>query len=233
MNPCQEPRGHPLTHHETTPDSQAARSRLVTAALRLFAEKGYEAATTREISEAAGANISAIRYYFGDKAGLYRAAFTESMADLPCHTNRQSYANRPLPEALPLLLRDFLEPLKRGEEFALVMKLHFREMIEPTGAWQHKIDADIKPQHEALVIMLQEYLGLDRVDADIHRLAFAIIGMPVHFYVGQDIVSAILPQMLADPAAIDVLAERLAGYALSMIEGEARRRAGEAPHGAN
>lgn len=221
-----------MTPHQTTPDSQDARSRLVSAALRLFAEKGYEGASTREISEAAGANLSAIRYYFGDKAGLYRAAYNEPMADLPCRVNGQTYANRPLPEALRLLLRDFLEPLKRGEEIRLVMKLHFREMIEPTGAWQHEIDAEIKPQHEALVAMLQAHLGLDRVDADIHRLAFAIIGTAVHFYVGQDVVSAILPAMLADPAAIDVLAERLAGYALSMIEGEARRRAGEAPDGA-
>lgn len=217
-----------MTHHETTPDSQDARSRLVLAALRLFAEKGYEAATTREISEAAGANISAIRYYFGDKAGLYRAAFTEPMADLPCRANRGAYAELPLPEALRLLFRDFLEPLKRGEEFRLVMKLHFREMIEPTGAWQHEIDAEIKPQHEALVTLLREHLGLRHIDADVHRLAFAIIGMAVHFYVGQEIVSAILPEMLADPAAIDILAERLAGYALSMIEGEVRRRAGYA-----
>lgn len=55
-----------------TPAGPSARSRLVQAALRLFAEKGYEAAGTREIAEAAGANISAIRYYFGDKAGRSR-----------------------------------------------------------------------------------------------------------------------------------------------------------------
>ncbi|WP_306306050.1 TetR/AcrR family transcriptional regulator [Methylomonas koyamae] len=30
--------------------------------------KSYEGASTREICEAAGVNISAIRYYFGDKA---------------------------------------------------------------------------------------------------------------------------------------------------------------------
>jgi len=58
----------------------------------------------------------------------------------------------------------------------------------------------------------------------VHRLAFAIIGMAVHFYVGQEVVSAISPQLLSSPNAIDVLAERLAGYAASMIEGEARRR---------
>ena len=215
---------------EIKAESTEARSRLVSAALRLFAEKGFEAATTREICEAAGANISAIRYYFGDKAGLYRAAFTEPLGEKSCHANLAAYGNLPLPEALKLLFIDFLEPLKLGEEFSLVMKLHFREMIEPTGTWQEKTEAEIKPQHHALVCMLQQYLDLKNADADTHRLAFAIIGMAVHFYVGQEVVLGIAPQILNTPQAIDVLAERLTGYALAMIEAEAKRRALEANH---
>jgi AcrR family transcriptional regulator len=217
---------------EHVTDGHDARSRLVLSALRLFAEKGYEGATTREICESAGANISAIRYYFGDKAGLYRAAFTEPMGDMPCGANLAAYSELPMPEALKLLFRDFLEPLKRGEEFQLVMKLHFREMIEPTGAWQEEIDAEIKPHHEALVGMLTQHLGLPGIDVDVHRLAFAIIGMAVHFYVGTDAVSAIAPEVLGSAPAIDALAERLADYAWSMVEGEARYRAGLADLGA-
>jgi AcrR family transcriptional regulator len=202
------------------------------SALRLFAERGYEGATTREICEAAGANVSAIRYYFGDKAGLYRAAFTEPMGDAPCGANLGAYAELAMPEALKLLFRDFLEPLKRGEETRLVMKLHFREMIEPTGVWQEEIDAEIKPQHEALVAMLTRHLSLPVIDVDVHRLAFSIIGMAVHFYVGLDVVSNVAPEMLGSVEAIDVLGERLADYAWSMVEGEARRRAGQGDRGA-
>jgi AcrR family transcriptional regulator len=206
-------------------DTHDARSRLVMAALRLFAEKGYKAASTREICDAAGANISAIRYYFGDKAGLYRAAFTEPMGDLPCGSNVADYADLPLREVLGRFFSEFLEPFKRGEELGLVMKLHFREMIEPTGAWQQEIDTEIKPQHEALVALLQRHLGLTDRDADLPRLAFAMIGMAVYFYVGQEVVSMISPQILIAPKAIDLLAERLAGYAFAMVEDEAARRA--------
>jgi AcrR family transcriptional regulator len=220
-----------LKDSEPVTEGHDARSRLVLSALRLFAEKGYEGATTREICESAGANISAIRYYFGDKAGLYRAAFTEPMGDMPCGANLQAHAELSMPEALRLLFRDFLEPLKRGEEFQLVMKLHFREMIEPTGAWKEEIDAEIKPHHEALVAMLTQTLRLSGIDVDVHRLAFAIIGMAVQFYVGLEVVSAISPEVLGSAPAIDVLAERLAGYAWSMVEGEARRRAGEGDRG--
>ncbi len=214
-----------MTNENTEPETYDARSRLVISALRLFAEKGFEAATTREICDAAGTNISAIRYYFGDKAGLYRAVFTEPISETTCHTDIATYLGLSLLEALGRFFTEFLEPLKKGEEIRLVMKLHFREMIEPTGVRQQEIDTKIKPQHEALVAILKEHLGLQRIDTDVHRLAFAIIGMAVHFYVGQEVVSAIAPQMLNDHNAIDVLAERLAGYAVSMIEGEARRRA--------
>ncbi len=90
-----------------------------------------------------------------------------------------------------------------------------------------QIDAEIKPQHEALVGMLTRHLGLSAIDLDVHRLAFSIIGMAVHFYVGLDVVSNIAPEMLDSAHAIDLLGERLAGYAWSMVEGEARRLAGQ------
>ena len=54
-----------------------ARARLLHAALRLFAENGFAKASIRDIAQAAGVNPASISYYFGDKNGLYRAAFTE------------------------------------------------------------------------------------------------------------------------------------------------------------
>ncbi|WP_027380601.1 TetR/AcrR family transcriptional regulator [Chryseobacterium daeguense] len=41
------------------------------AAERLFAEKGFEGTSTREIAKAANVNISMISYYFGSKEKLY------------------------------------------------------------------------------------------------------------------------------------------------------------------
>ena len=57
-------------------DGVQSRERLLMAAMRLFAEQGFAKTSTREIALAAGTNIASISYYFGDKAGLYRAAFT-------------------------------------------------------------------------------------------------------------------------------------------------------------
>ena len=58
-------------------DGVEARNRLLDAALVLFAEKGFANTSTREIALAAQVNIASISYYFGDKAGLYRAVFVD------------------------------------------------------------------------------------------------------------------------------------------------------------
>ena len=57
-------------------DGIEARTRLLHTALKLFSEKGFARTSTREIAQAAGVNIAAIHYYFGDKTGLYSACFT-------------------------------------------------------------------------------------------------------------------------------------------------------------
>ena len=54
-------------------DGVEARARLLHTALKLFAQKGFAKTSTREIARAAGTNLAAIAYYFGDKTGLYSA----------------------------------------------------------------------------------------------------------------------------------------------------------------
>src|SRR5207247_7550083 len=48
------------------------RERLLKAAERLFAERGFKKVTVRDICRAARANVEAVNYHFGDKDGLYR-----------------------------------------------------------------------------------------------------------------------------------------------------------------
>lgn len=56
--------------------SQQTRSRLVKAAGELFAEKGFDRVTTREIASRAGTVQNAIRYHFGGINGLIEAVWT-------------------------------------------------------------------------------------------------------------------------------------------------------------
>lgn len=59
----------------------SSRERLLVAAVRLFAEKGYDATTTREIGAAAGVDAALIARHFGNKAGLYVAAVRAETGD--------------------------------------------------------------------------------------------------------------------------------------------------------
>jgi AcrR family transcriptional regulator len=53
---------------------------ILQAAVRLFARKGYEATSTREIVEAAGVTKPMIYYYFKNKEGLYQAVLTRFLS---------------------------------------------------------------------------------------------------------------------------------------------------------
>src|SRR5882724_12890789 len=52
---------------------EETRARIVTAALRMFGERGFEAASTRDIATSAGVNAPALQYYFDNKEGVYLA----------------------------------------------------------------------------------------------------------------------------------------------------------------
>jgi AcrR family transcriptional regulator len=56
---------------------------LLAAAQLLFAERGYERVTTRDIAERAGVDATLIARYFGSKAGLYLAALRMELGDGP------------------------------------------------------------------------------------------------------------------------------------------------------
>lgn len=48
-----------------------SRKKIVNSAIILFASKGFDSTSTREICKHAGVNLSLIPYYFGNKSGLY------------------------------------------------------------------------------------------------------------------------------------------------------------------
>jgi len=210
-------------------DGVEARSRILYTALRLFAEGGFAKTSTREIAKAAGVNIAAISYYFGDKAGLYAATFNEPMGG-SANDLVKLFEDPALPtrEALRLYMNAYVEPLKRGEIVRQCMRLHMREMVEPTSQWAEEIERDVRGPHEALVGILCRHLGVKKADDDVHRLALAVSGLAMQLFVMQDLVDTLRPSLLKSAQSIDTWAERLHLYAMAMLEAEAARRAATA-----
>jgi TetR/AcrR family transcriptional regulator, regulator of cefoperazone and chloramphenicol sensitivity len=206
-------------------DGEQSRARLLHAALALFAQHGYAKTSIRDIADLAQANVAAISYYFGDKAGLYRAAFMEPMGKVEREVALFDGDQLTLDQALRGFFASFVEPLRLGDVSRQCMKLRLREMLEPTGLWAQEIDQGIKPMHDALVAVLRRHFGLAQADDELRRLAIGIAGLGVHLHVGRDITDMLAPNLNTDAQAWDVWTDRLVLYAEAMVAAELQRRA--------
>lgn len=69
------------SHREASPPSATA-SALLDAARELFAERGYDGASIRAITDRAGANLGAVTYHFRTKEALYHAVIASKIGPL-------------------------------------------------------------------------------------------------------------------------------------------------------
>jgi AcrR family transcriptional regulator len=202
-----------------------ARARLLRAGLRLFAHHGFAATSTRELALAAGVNVAAISYYFGDKAGLYRAVFFEPLGEFADGIASLAATPVPLEDALRLFYAHFVEPLTLGEDGRHCVKLRMREMIEPTGLWDQEVNEGIRPMHEAMLALLCRHLGLDQPDDELHRLVICLSALGVHLHLGRDVTDAVAPQLNRAADANARWADCLLRQGLAMVAHEQQRRA--------
>lgn len=81
-------------------DAAATRKALLDAATELFAERGFDATTVRDIAERAGANQSLIFRYFGSKAAVFEA--------VTARAGRAQLDSTPADRLLETMLRSML-----------------------------------------------------------------------------------------------------------------------------
>jgi len=206
-----------------------AREQLVAAATRIFAAKGYAAATTREICEAAGANVAAIHYYFGDKEGLYRAVLMRPITEMAKAFGRFDDPALSFEESMRMFLGPFLGDLSQSADCsdgldAKVMRVHLREMIDPSKVFQEVIEQIVVPARNALASVIARHCGLKRADADIHQLAFALVAMAHDYCMSRDFMKMLAPDVLNRPQAMKTILDRLVGYSRALLDHEIGRR---------
>lgn len=63
-------------------DSSSTAASLLDVGQRLFAERGYEASSLRDITRSAGANLGSVTYHFGSKEALYQAVLERALVPL-------------------------------------------------------------------------------------------------------------------------------------------------------
>ena len=68
----------PSTHKASKSVAKKTRLRILAAAEKVFAQRGYRAMTLREVTKQAGVNLAAVNYHFGSKTNLMRALLRNS-----------------------------------------------------------------------------------------------------------------------------------------------------------
>ncbi|HMO76084.1 MAG TPA: TetR family transcriptional regulator [Sphingopyxis sp.] len=164
-------------------DADRTRAAILFAAQQIFAEKGFAAATVRDITARAGVNQSLVSRYFGGKLKLFEAALdatlnTRLMTDLP----KMEFGKRIVASfadedgrvsPLPMLFRAAAD----DEARAIAQRLLRERVFEPLQQWIGGADASVRAARFMMVSLgffayrdqlpLAEFGG--RVDPDLRR----------------------------------------------------------------
>jgi AcrR family transcriptional regulator len=153
----------------------ATRGRLLRAAERLFADRGFKKVTVRDICRAARANVAAVNYHFGDKLGLYREVM-QSAIDGMRGTNdaaRAAGAGQSAEEQLRRYVAIFVQRLLTpGND--TIHRLVQREMSDPTPALDALVEQGVRPRVEYLSGLIAEIIGCPPGDQRVLRCVASV-----------------------------------------------------------
>ena len=122
---------------------ERTRTRLMEAALDLIAERGEEAVTLRELTDAADANVAAVSYHFGALKSLCDAAIDQA---LERYLDAQEAAVSALPPESTLedlaaaFARPMISALTKGGRDRALIRIVARRGIDPPEGW-NRFDA--------------------------------------------------------------------------------------------
>jgi len=143
---------------------------LLNAAIEVFADKGFDAATVRDICGKANANVAAVNYHYGGKDALYMAVlevvFPPSEDYEPIGTAGVDPETR-----LKMYLRNLVREIYiRGDDIvADRWAIFLREMAKPSKNLDFIIQRQVQPRANELREIVIDVLGADTPD---HVLAF-------------------------------------------------------------
>jgi AcrR family transcriptional regulator len=198
--------------------SGSTRDKLLSAAADVFVEKGFRDATVAEICGRAGANVSAVSYYFGSKEALYQEAWRHSYAEsLGAHPQDGGISeDAPPEERLRGHLRALIERIfdENNRDFHISRM----EIVNPTGLLQEVMKVALIPQREKTLSLVRELLGPEATERQVVFCEACIIGMCLNPLLMRRARQR--EDVVATPAGMDDLggfAEHVAMFALAGI----------------
>ena len=198
------------------------RDRLLKAAERLFADRGFKKVTVRDICRAARANVAAVNYHFGDKLGLYREVM-QSAIDAMRATNdaaRRAGAGQSAEEQLRRYIGVFVHRLL-GPGSDTVHKLVTREMNDPTPALDALVEQGVRPRIEYLAGLVAEIIDAAPADQRVLRCV-ASVQTQMIAYLPNPIAARLGLANKSTAANLDEIADHIADFSLAGVHAVGR-----------
>ena len=145
------------------------------AAMECFLGDDYHRVTTRQIAAAAGANISMIRYYFGNKEGLYEEMIRQTMQPLLDVFNQTRLSSG---SGFADFFKLYYHTMRKNPRFpALIVKV-LALNHGPGKQFIHQLMQQGKSRGYKKVDELKRSGQIDsKIDPDIFRIAFVSLAM--------------------------------------------------------
>lgn len=152
-------------------------------ALEVFAEKGFDSASVRDIAQRAEVNVAMISYYFGSKEKLLEAIFLSHTGSMrkKIETIIHSKNHDPL-EKVDLLIDTYINVIVENRSFHRLM---MREQVLIKEGPLFTYLRDMKRQNRSLIevaVKAGQKAGLFQKNIDVSMLAVTLIGSVNHFF---------------------------------------------------
>ncbi len=204
----------------------ATRQRVLDAAGEVFAARGFAKATVREICKLAGANVAAVNYHFHDKSALYEAVLDHGYKlALEKYPPDGGLGAGAAPEQrLNAFVRSFFLRLFSEGAPACHGRLMAREMAEPTGILDKKVEQHVRPLFKQLSEILREVAGAEMPDAALKRCARSVVAQILFYRHAQPVLQRLEPELKLNAQSIDQLAQHVTDFSVAALRALARRK---------
>ena len=200
----------------TANGDRATRTRLLDAAARLFAERGFARVTVRDICRRARANVAAVNYHFGGKQGLYTAVMQSAIQTMQATTDaaRAAGDGRSPDERLRAYVRVFVQRLMGLGRDTWIHQLMMREIADPSPALDMVAEQVLAPRMTYLCGTIGELVGLAPDDPRVVRCALSVQSQ-FHALVWNQVLPSPSSPPGIGPGAMDAVAEHIARFSLA------------------
>jgi TetR/AcrR family transcriptional regulator, regulator of cefoperazone and chloramphenicol sensitivity len=201
------------------------RTELLEAAGHVFAEKGFDRATGKEICERAGANSAAINYYFGGMEGLYGVVLEEAnrrlvpLESVTAAIARKTSARAKLQAIIELIVEKLLGPISSSWVLGVIS----REILRPTSALEHLFETQGLPKVRIAKSIIAELMGLPEDHPAVSRGCISVMApMLLLFVADRYSLKRLFPNLSLTSNETKVLSRHLVQFALGGLSAVAR-----------